>query len=95
MNPLKILIIGSIISADNDELTEDEKQAIMARLDMKHLDDANWAYILEPIIDEKNRNNLIKFMESEVIDEIKSEEGKLPNDIEPVDMEVLRNEDSI
>jgi hypothetical protein len=95
MNPLKIFIIGSIISADNDELTEAEKQAIMARLDMEHLIDADWAYILEPIIDEKNRNNLIKFMESEVIDEIKREEDKLPNDIEPVDMEVLRNEDSI
>ena len=95
MNPLKILIIGSIISADNDELTEAEKQSIMARLDMEHLNNADWAYILEPIIDEKNRNNLIKFMESEVIDEIKREEDKLPNDIEPVDMEVLRNEDSI
>lgn len=30
-------------------------------------------------------------MESEVIDEIKSEEYKLPNDIEPVDMEVLKD----
>ena len=95
MNPLKILIIGSIISADNDELTEAEKQSIMARLDMEHLSNADWAYILESIIDEKNRNNLIKFMESEVIDEIKREEDKLPNDIEPVEMEVLRNEDNI
>lgn len=34
-------------------------------------------------------------MESEVIDEIKHEEDKLPNEIEPVDMEVLRDEDSI
>ena len=34
-------------------------------------------------------------MESETIEEIKQEEDRLPNEIEPVDMEVLRNEDSI
>lgn len=38
-----------------------------------------------------NRNNPIKFMESEVINEIKHEEDKLPNEIEPVDMEVLKD----
>lgn len=92
MNPLKIFVIGSIISADNDELTEDEKQAIMARLDMKHLDDADWSYILEPIINENMRNNLIKLMESETIEEIKQEEDKLPNEIELVDMEVLNSD---
>ena len=42
-----------------------------------------------------NPHNFIKFMESEVIDEIKREEDNLPNDIEPVEMEVLRDEDSI
>lgn len=88
-------MLGGLISADNDELTEDEKQGIMSRLDIKNLDTADWSYVLEPIQDEQKRNNFIKFMESELIEDIKSEEDKLPNEIEPVDMEVLRNEDSI
>ena len=84
-------MLGGLISADNDELTEDEKQGIMSRLDIKNLDTVDWSYVLEPIQDEQKRNNFIKFMESELIEDIKREEDKLPNEIEPVDMEVLKD----
>lgn len=67
----------------------------------------SWNKILQPIIDEDKREKYIKLMESAQIEsqdvtglrpskEIKKEEeeSKLA-DIEPVDMEVLRNEDNI
>lgn len=63
MNELKNYVYVSIISADNDEfgLTEDEKQEIMHRYDMK----MGWDSILEPIKDEKQRQLLIDFFNSD------------------------------
>ena len=52
----------------------------------------SWNKILQPIIDEDKREKYIKLMESAQIEEIKKEgeESKLA-DIEPVDMEVLKD----
>lgn len=105
MNQLEIIIFAALISADSPILTEDEKQAIMN----KFVEETGgftpgfpiegaicWNKILQPIIDEDKREKYIKVMESAQIEEIKKEgeESKLA-DIEPVDMEVLRNEDNI
>ena len=62
MNELKNYVYVSIISADNDEfgLTEDEKQEIMRRYDMK----MGWDSILEPIKDERQREMLIDFFKN-------------------------------
>lgn len=49
------LYFGCIISADNDEFTEEEKQAIIARY-KESKDKENWEYILEPIKDEDKRS---------------------------------------
>ena len=63
MNELKNFVYVSIISADNDEfgLTEDEKQEIVRRYDMK----MSWDSILEPIQDDKTREILIDFFNGE------------------------------
>lgn len=62
MNELKNFVYVSIISADNDEfgLTEDQKQEIMHRYDMK----MSWDSILEPIKDDKTREMLIDFFKN-------------------------------
>jgi hypothetical protein len=52
----------SIISADNDDLTEEEKQAIIQRTDPKNLDNTDWGYALEPIKDTGKRDKYIKVM---------------------------------
>lgn len=60
---LKYLLITSIISSDNDEFTEDTKQAIISRLDLKEpLEDIDWEYVLEPIEDEEKRYKLIDLL---------------------------------
>lgn len=46
----KNLIFASIISADNDEFTEEVKQEIIDRYN-KYKDDDCWDYILSPIAD--------------------------------------------
>ena len=58
MSELKNFLYVSIISADNDEfgLSEDDKQEIMRR----YKESKNWAYILEPIEDNKQRETLIR-----------------------------------
>ena len=50
---LKIFLYTSIISADKDKQTEDQKQEIMARYraDEEDFDHKNWKFILEPIDD--------------------------------------------
>lgn len=91
MNQLEILIYVSLISADSEILTEEEKQAVMSRYD--EIDPPkNWGYILQPIKDEDKRNKFIELMESAQQEEIRQEieESKF-NDIEPVDMEVLKD----
>ena len=57
---LKCFVLGSVISADNDEFTEEEKQAVMARMKGSGLDQ-DWVYVLQPIKDEEKREKLIRF----------------------------------
>jgi hypothetical protein len=49
---LKYFMYASIISADNDEFTEDQKQEVIRRFDLEEdvpFDDKNWKFILEPV----------------------------------------------
>ncbi len=49
---LKYFIYASIISADNDEFTEDQKQEVIRRFDLEEevpFDDKDWEFILEPV----------------------------------------------
>lgn len=62
MNQLRNFLYVSIISADNDDLTEEEKQAIIQRTDPKNLDNTDWDYALEPIKDIGKRDKYIKVM---------------------------------
>jgi len=55
---LKNLIFASIISAENDSLTEEVKQEIISRFNEergknKEWKEYNWEYILEPLEDEE------------------------------------------
>lgn len=69
---LKYFVFASIISADNDEFTEEVKQEIISRFDEQIPDKAakdakevsnawnelNWEYILEPIGDKEKIDRL-------------------------------------
>ena len=49
---LKYFIYASIISADNDEFTEDQKQEVIRRFGLEEevpFDDKDWEFILEPV----------------------------------------------
>lgn len=68
---LKALIFASIISADNDSLTENVKQEIMNRYtDTKNMAKGwsykktkdGWAYILSPIEDATMRDRYIEIL---------------------------------
>lgn len=60
---IRTFLYVSIISADNDEFTEEEKQAVMAR--HKAQDNyKDWRYILEPLNDTEKRNKLIQLLEA-------------------------------
>ena len=59
---LRNFLYVSIISADNADLTEEEKQAIIQRTDPKNLDNTDWDYALEPIKDIGKRDKYIKVM---------------------------------
>ena len=70
---LKYFIFASIISADNDEFTEEVKQEIISRFDEQSPSKAdkdekevsnewnkmNWEYILEPIGDKEKIDRLV------------------------------------
>lgn len=62
MNQLRNFFYVSIISADNDDLTEEEKQAIIKRTDPKNLEGTDWVYALEPINDIIKRAKYVKVM---------------------------------
>ena len=47
---MKYLVYTSIISADNDKYTEDQKQEVMSRYNTaKDSKEYDWNYILEPV----------------------------------------------
>lgn len=51
----------NLISADNESLSEKEKQEIIAR---RRSNPSDWEYILEPIKDEKLRQSSIELLKS-------------------------------
>lgn len=59
---LRNFLYVSIISADNDDLTEEEKQAIIQRTNPKNLKNTDWVYVLEPIKDDNLREKYIKLL---------------------------------
>lgn len=54
------LIIASVISADNNDISEEEKQEIMKR-HSKH--PKEWTYIFEAIKDKRKADKLVELME--------------------------------
>lgn len=48
---LKSLILASVISIDNDEYTEEQKQEVIKRYKNRDKDNPDWKYILEPVDD--------------------------------------------
>lgn len=56
---MKAFVFASIISAENEEYSEEVKQEIMRRYGE---DKTNWKYILEPIEDEECRHRLIELL---------------------------------
>lgn len=61
---LKRFVYVSIISADNDEFTEEVKQEILHRFDENKDINQDWEYVLEPIEDVDKRNRLISLLKS-------------------------------
>jgi hypothetical protein len=63
-NDVKVLILASIISADNDRFTEEQKQEVITRFnEARKTNKYDWDYILEPV---DNTNRLAKlFYENE------------------------------
>jgi hypothetical protein len=53
LQELKNFLFASIISADNDEFTEDQKQEVMRRYDLTK-GNPDWEFILQPV-DETGR----------------------------------------
>lgn len=62
---LKIFIFTSIISADNDEFTEDQKQRVIARYEPNdNINDHDWEYILDPIKDTEHYQTYLDLLKS-------------------------------
>lgn len=57
---VKNLVLTTLISADYEGLTEDEKQGILSRMEEKGYDDVE--YILEPIKSIEQRDRFIKLL---------------------------------
>lgn len=55
---LKNLLYVSIISADNDELSEDVKQEIITRFK----ESKDWKYILEPMANSVSKDKLDRYI---------------------------------
>jgi len=53
LEELKTYLYVSIISADNEEYTEEQKQEVISRYELTK-DDPDWRFILEPV-DETGR----------------------------------------
>ena len=51
-NELKYYLFASIISAENNEFTEEDKQEVIRRYDLEddvEFDKKDWEFILEPV----------------------------------------------
>lgn len=49
MSSVQCLIFASIISADNDKYTEEQKQEVISRYDKSKGLNQDWKYVLEPV----------------------------------------------
>lgn len=63
-NNIRALIYGTLISADNLDYTEEQKQESMRRYGLatageKDWDNLDWEYILEPFESPNSKNKLI------------------------------------
>lgn len=63
-NNIRALIYGTLISADNLDYTEEQKQESMRRYGLatageKDWDNLDWEYILEPFESQNSKNKLI------------------------------------
>lgn len=64
---LMYIVFASIISADNDKLDEDTKQAIIAKYEAKIKDEPSvldWDKILDPVKDDELRNKYIELLKA-------------------------------
>ena len=51
-NDVKVLVLASIISADNERFTEEQKQEVITRFnEARKTNKYDWNYILEPVDD--------------------------------------------
>lgn len=69
-NGFKYLVFASIISAENESLTEEVKQDIISRYDKYRQDSEdwnsyNWEYILDPIGDKEKIQRFVKVLRDE------------------------------
>ena len=49
-NDVKVLVLASMISSDNDKYTEEQKQEVITRFnEARKTDKYDWNYILEPV----------------------------------------------
>lgn len=63
-NDVKVLVLASIISADNDEYTEEQKQEVITRFnEARKTNKYDWNYILEPVDDTGRLAELFKIGE--------------------------------
>lgn len=63
-NDIRALVYGTLISADNTEYTEEQKQESMRRYDLaaageKNWDKLDWEFILEPFESPDSKNKLV------------------------------------
>ena len=64
---LMYIVFASIISADNDKLDEDTKQAIIAKYESETKDEPSvldWDKILDPVKDDELRNKYIELLKA-------------------------------
>lgn len=60
---LKYFVFASIISADNDEFTEEVKQEIISRYNPdEKWEDHDWRHVLEPIGDNDKIDKLVSIL---------------------------------
>lgn len=71
MSSVQCLILGAIISADNEEYTEEQKQNVITRYnEAGETNKYDWNYILEPVDDTGKLAELFEYDERNTTDNI-------------------------
>lgn len=70
MTELQCFIFTSIISADNEEFTEAQKQRILARYDRSEREH-DWEYILDPIKENEHYDTYLYLLSGQAVEEEK------------------------